>query len=140
MKTDMDKTMVKRFHPARLLEHQVNAIAFFMLVLTGLSQRFYETDWAGWVIVTLGGIDNVRLVHRFTGIAFASLLILHVLVGCYGMFFKRWSPSMVINRRPMPSVFRIGGASATAISSSKIAFSTSPTPRPPHWRGQSIPR
>ena len=41
---------------------------------------------------------------------------------------------------PMPRMFRIGGASARASSASKIDFSTSVAPRPPHSGGQSMPR
>lgn len=90
---------IHRFHPLRLVEHHVNAVTFFMLVLTGLSQRFHNSGWAEWVIMNLGGIDATRLVHRTCGVLFAGALVVHIAAAVYGVFVKRWSPSMVINKK-----------------------------------------
>lgn len=87
----------RRFGIYRIVEHQVNAIIFVILVVTGLSQRFHGTFWGDWVILTLGGIDNTRLVHRITGICLAMLTLQHILVACYGVLIRRWATSMVIN-------------------------------------------
>ncbi len=91
--------MIRRFHPGRILEHHVNAVVFGVLVLTGLSQRFYAAPWAEGVILFLGGIDTVRLIHRYSGITFSLLIAIHVLTGVYGVVVKRWSPSIVINKK-----------------------------------------
>jgi formate dehydrogenase subunit gamma len=90
---------IKRFSRYRIIEHQANAIAFGVLALTGLAQRFHDASWAQWVIMNLGGIDNSRLIHRSTGLVFAVLTISHILMACYGVIFKKWAPSMIINKK-----------------------------------------
>lgn len=94
-----DQEYIRRFSNFRIFEHQANAIAFTVLVVTGLSQKYYDSSWAGWIIINLGGIDNARLVHRLSGLFFALLTILHITLGCYGLIFKKWTPSMIINKK-----------------------------------------
>lgn len=88
---------IKRFGLLRMLEHHANAITFIVLVVTGLSQKFYDSTWAEWIIVSLGGIDNARLIHRTTGLILGMLTIQHIMISSYGVIFKKWAPSMVIN-------------------------------------------
>jgi formate dehydrogenase gamma subunit len=89
---------IVRFGLARRLEHHINAILFILLVITGLAQRYHTSGWANWVIDTLGGIDMTRLVHRYAGILFGIVIIQHVAVACYGVIFKGWRPTIVINK------------------------------------------
>jgi len=90
---------IKRFSRYRIIEHQANAIAFAVLAMTGLAQKFHDASWAQWLIMNLGGIDNSRLIHRSTGLVFAALTIGHILAACYGVIFRKWSPSMIINKK-----------------------------------------
>lgn len=89
----------KRFNLYRILEHQANAIAFLILTVTGLSQKFHASGWAEWIILTLGGIDTVRVIHRTTGFIFVILLLQHISVGAYGLLFRRWTPSIIIHKK-----------------------------------------
>ncbi len=88
---------VLRFGKLRIAEHWLNAAAFILLVITGLSQKFYDSNISHWIIMTLGGIDTTRLIHRYSGIALAALTINHVLVASYGVMFLKWRPTMVIH-------------------------------------------
>lgn len=90
---------IRRFSLYRIIEHQANAIAFAVLVITGLSQKFHDAQWAGWLVMAVGGIDILRLIHRYTGLVFSILLIEHIAVASYGLIFKKWAPSMVINKK-----------------------------------------
>ena len=69
--------MIKRFGFGRILEHQANAIVFTLLVITGLAQRFHEYRVSHWIILTLGGVDTLRAVHRFSGLLFMLLAGYH---------------------------------------------------------------
>ena len=95
--TDKHKDDIRRFGLFRIIEHQANAIVFMALVVSGLSQRFHDSSAASWIVMTLGGIDNTRLIHRSTGILFAFLLLQHILIACYGVIVKHWPTSMIIN-------------------------------------------
>lgn len=90
---------IRRFSVFRITEHWIYMLIFCVLVITGLSQKFYSLDISMWLVVHLGGIDYVRLIHRYTGIAFVVITSLHVMAGIIGIAVKRWSPSMLINKK-----------------------------------------
>jgi len=73
-------------------------MTFSVLVITGLSQKFYTLDVSWWLILHLGGIDTVRLVHRYTGVVFSLAVAAHVLIAILGLSVKKWQPSMVITK------------------------------------------
>ncbi len=83
----------------RRLEHHAGAVLFILLAATGLAQRFHGAAWADWIILTLGGIDASRLVHRWAGLAFALLTLQHVVVALWGVVIGGWRPSMVVNKK-----------------------------------------
>ena len=92
-----NREYIKRFGPARLIEHWLNAGTFIMLVITGLAQKFHGYGISQWIIMTFGGIDTTRLVHRYCGVALTILTFQHILVASFGILFKKWQPSMVIH-------------------------------------------
>lgn len=93
------KTQIKRFGSFRIVEHWLNAIAFVLLVLTGISQKFHGNDLSQWIIMTLGGIDTARMVHRYSGIILAILTVQHIVVASIGIVFLKWQPSMIIHMK-----------------------------------------
>jgi len=95
---------VRRFSSARIAEHLAHVITFVVLVCTGLSQRFYSLDISQWIILHLGGIDNVRLIHRFAGVIFSFEVITHLTVAAIGIVYKKWQPSMVITKKDFTDV------------------------------------
>lgn len=90
---------IKRFSIARIFEHWLAIITFVSLVATGISQKFFSLDVSQWFILKLGGIDNVRLIHRYAGVIFVILLLSHIIIAAAGVILKRWQPSMVINEK-----------------------------------------
>ncbi len=90
---------IRRFSTFRIFEHQMNMTAFAVLIITGLSQKFHDYGLSQWIIINLGGVDSVRLIHRYTGVCFALLTISHILVGSAGVIFRKWPASMVINKK-----------------------------------------
>lgn len=95
---------VRRLSNYRILEHWLNAIAFTILVITGLSQRFHEYGLSQWIILSLGGIDAARVVHRATGVIFAVLTFLHIATASFGVLFRKWQPTMVIYKKDFTDV------------------------------------
>jgi formate dehydrogenase gamma subunit len=95
---------VKRFSAGRIFEHWAHVLTFLALVATGLSQRFSALDFSQWFILLLGGIDNVRLVHRFTGIALSLGVLTHTGVAAYGLVRGKWQPTMVITKKDFADV------------------------------------
>ncbi len=97
MKNGVDnKVYVRRFSLYRIIEHWVVAAVFIALVTTGLSQRFYTFDISQWFVITLGGIDSVRLIHRVNGFLLVCLTIQHVAVAFWGVLLRKWTPAILI--------------------------------------------
>ena len=88
---------IKRFTLSRMLEHHLNAVVFVLLVVTGLSQKFHEYGLSQWIIMKLGGVDSVRLIHRYSGLSLAVLTTSHIIMASLGVIMKKWPASMVIN-------------------------------------------
>lgn len=92
------RDMIRRFSTARILEHWLAVATFGILVTTGLAQKYFSLDISHWLILNLGGIDALRLIHRYTGIVFLVSISSHIIVGMTGVVLRRWQPSMVINK------------------------------------------
>jgi len=91
--------MVVRFSVRQRVEHVVAMVLFTALVVTGLPQKFFQAGWAEPVLHALGGIERVRLVHRWTGILFALQMVQHLIVILWLVLAKRAQPSLVPTRQ-----------------------------------------
>jgi len=92
------QTKYRRFSTMRITEHWMQMITFSILVVTGLSQKLYTFDISRWFILQMGGIDNVRLIHRGAGVLFSLGVAVHILIATFGLIVKQWQPSMVITK------------------------------------------
>jgi formate dehydrogenase gamma subunit len=92
-------SLVRRFSQYRVVEHWLHAVIFILLVLTGISQKFYTYDLSQWLVFHLGGIDAVRLIHRVVGVIFIILCIQHLVVAAVGIIRLRWQASMIIQMK-----------------------------------------
>lgn len=90
---------IRRFATGRIVEHWVLILTFVVLVTTGLSQKFHYLEVSRWLIIKLGGIDSVRLIHRYAGVAFAGLAAVHIATAFVGIWLLRWQPSMLVTKK-----------------------------------------
>ena len=88
---------IRRFSPYRIIEHWMHALIFIILVITGVSQKYHTYALSQWVVLHLGGIDAVRLIHRFAGLLLIILFAQHVVVAAVGIIRLRWQASMIID-------------------------------------------
>lgn len=91
--------MVKRFNLWRRAEHLFVVVTFFLLIVTGLPQKFHDTVWGTWIIVTFGGLEILRTVHRINGFALAGLGIVHLAVNVIGYLRGRIRGDMLVRPR-----------------------------------------
>ena len=84
-----------RFTVAQRLEHWIMALSFTMLTITGLPQRYALSDWAEWMISTMGGIETVRIIHRIAAVVFMAVLLYHFIVVVYKIYVLRIRLSML---------------------------------------------
>ena len=85
------------FSPARRVEHLILLLLFVTLAATGLAQTFHHADTARQLIYAVGGIDVLRSIHHWAGVALVALLALHVVVAVTGIAARGWRPSMLVS-------------------------------------------
>jgi formate dehydrogenase subunit gamma len=98
---DKGEVFVERFKPIRRLEHLLGMVTFIVLVLTGFPQSF-QGDWSIALINSLGGIEQVRWIHRIAGVVFAIHALVHLAAIFFGLLTKR----MRLNLLPGPQDLR----------------------------------
>ena len=85
----------KRFSVLQRIEHIVLIVSFTTLGLTGLAQKFSSNDIAAAFIQLLGGIENVRIIHRVAAIILALETIYHIIVLAYKTYVRRTELGML---------------------------------------------
>lgn len=77
-----------RFSASDRMEHAVLIVSFTMLAVTGLPQRYAEYQLAKDFINLLGGIESVRLLHRFFAVLLMAGSIYHGGVVTYKIYVR----------------------------------------------------
>ncbi|MBI2569807.1 MAG: cytochrome c3 family protein [Candidatus Schekmanbacteria bacterium] len=88
-----------RFNRWRRAEHLLMMVTFTLLMVTGVPQKFHDSAWAEWIIVSLGGINVARVIHRLAGLVFAAHAAAHLVAAVIGIQRGWMKPSMVPTRR-----------------------------------------
>ncbi len=89
------KQKYRRFSLAQRIEHWVQVISFTVLALTGLPQKFVGYPWAESMIAFLGGIETVRIIHRYAALVLAIATIYHGAVVVYKIAVQKLGWSML---------------------------------------------
>ncbi len=86
---------VVRFGPRDRIEHTIVLVLFFALALTGLPQKFHDAALSKTIVHALGGIAQVRYIHRASGVLFAVMTLVHLVSVLAAVVAGRSSLSMV---------------------------------------------
>lgn len=78
-----------RFRLMARIEHAILAISFTVLTVTGIPQKYALESWAQWMIGAMGGIEFIRIVHRYAAILLVVGSIYHLFTSAYRFFVKR---------------------------------------------------
>lgn len=97
-----DRDEVVRFSLRERIEHALVLVLFFALALTGLPQKFHDAAVCKLIVHALGGIAQVRYLHRVSGMAFAALTLTHLTAVLAAVLRGRSTLAMV----PRPKDFR----------------------------------
>jgi cytochrome b subunit of formate dehydrogenase len=71
------------------LEHIILLLSFTILAITGLPQKWPQAPASLWMINTLGGIETVRIIHRWAAFFLVAGSFYHLFVSGYRLFVKR---------------------------------------------------
>ncbi|MFQ5873677.1 MAG: formate dehydrogenase subunit gamma [Dehalococcoidia bacterium] len=78
-----------RFALGRRVEHLLLLLTFVVLVVTGVPQKFHNAAWAQGLITAMGGVEFVRLIHRFSATLMGLGAFYHLVDGLYRLVVKR---------------------------------------------------
>ena len=87
--------VTKRFSVLQRIEHIVLVVSFTTLGLTGLAQKFSSNELAAAFIQLLGGIENVRIIHRVAATILALETIYHIILLAYKTYVRRTELGML---------------------------------------------
>lgn len=105
MSQKSEQKQYTRFTATQRFEHFVVIISFAGLALTGLPQKYASESWAQSLIDFLGGIESVRIVHRFLASLLMAEAIYHGGVISYKLFVLGQRAIMIPGMRDIRDVF-----------------------------------
>ncbi|MDX1616312.1 MAG: cytochrome b/b6 domain-containing protein [Candidatus Promineifilaceae bacterium] len=88
-----------RFRLGARIEHFVLMLSFTVLGVTGLPQMFAESMLAQDLINLMGGIEFIRIVHRWAAAVLILGSVYHLLTSSYRFFVKHERMGMVPDRK-----------------------------------------
>jgi len=94
-----------RFNASERVEHLVIMVATAILAVTGLPQKFHEAAISRWLMVALGGIENMRMIHHFFAILLALASLYHIGRVLYGFLAKSSKLPMIPTRKDAADFF-----------------------------------
>jgi formate dehydrogenase subunit gamma len=80
-----------RFSLAQRWEHSILILSVTVLLLTGLPQKFQNTNWSQWIISSPGRLDLIQQIHHIFALLLTAEVIYHLAKGIYRMSRKRLS-------------------------------------------------
>lgn len=78
-----------RFSLSERIEHWIFITSFILLGITGLVQRYSETQISKAVVSALGGVENIRLIHHVAAITTMLVVIYHIGALGYRVYVQR---------------------------------------------------
>jgi cytochrome b subunit of formate dehydrogenase/mono/diheme cytochrome c family protein len=90
---------ILRFGKADRIEHAVQVVSFAGLGLTGLIQKFFESAISQWWITFLGGLPQVRNIHRWLATILMLAVIWHFGKAGYRTYVEQRPKAMVPSKR-----------------------------------------
>lgn len=84
-----------RFTISDRIEHWIQMASFAILAVTGLIQKFASVKISQSIISILGGVENIRIIHRTATIILMVGVIYHLGTSGYKVFVKRTKLSML---------------------------------------------
>jgi len=79
IKAIKDDEVFVRFRPFERFLHFLVVVSFLLLVATGMPLKFHYTQWAGWMIRWMGGLQVAGALHRIGAVITFIYFGLHLI-------------------------------------------------------------
>lgn len=84
-----------RFTLDQRVEHIIQLVSFTVLAVTGLPQKYASAPISEAIIALLGGIEQVRVIHRWAATVLMVATVYHLAMLAYKVFVTRVRPTML---------------------------------------------
>lgn len=88
------------------LEHWIMVLSFSTLAVTGLVQKFALVGVSIWLINLMGGIENVRIIHRIAATVLMVQAVYHVGLIGYNLIVRRYGTDLMLTPTDLRNAFR----------------------------------
>ncbi len=78
-----------RFRLGARIEHIILLLSFTVLAVTGLPQRYAQVELAQNMINAMGGIETVRIIHRYAAFLLVLGSFYHLFTSFYRLYVRR---------------------------------------------------
>lgn len=78
-----------RFRLGARIEHIILLVSFTVLAITGLPQRYAQAELAQNMIIAMGGIETVRIIHRYAAFLLVLGSFYHLFTSFYRLYVRR---------------------------------------------------
>ncbi|MCA9898603.1 MAG: cytochrome C [Ardenticatenaceae bacterium] len=95
-----------RFRTMARIEHAILMVSFTVLAITGLPQKYALQPWAEWMINAMGGIESIRIIHRWSAIVLVIGSVYHMFTSAYRFFVKRERMRMLPAKKDLQDVIK----------------------------------
>lgn len=91
-----------RFRLGARIEHFILMTSFTVLAITGLPQMFsLESPFARTMIDLMGGIETVRIIHRYAAFILVAGSVYHVFTSGYRLYVKHERPRVMFEKKDL---------------------------------------
>lgn len=95
-----------RFPLAYRIEHWVMVLSFTVLAVTGLVQKYAQSDVSIWLIRTMGGLETVRIIHRIAATVLMLEAVYHVGLVGYNLIVRRYGADLMLTWTDAKNAFQ----------------------------------
>lgn len=88
-----------RFRIGARIEHIILLVSFTILAVTGLPQKYAELPIGEGMIELMGGIETVRIIHRWAAFILVAGSVYHLVTGAYRFYVKHERMRMVPDKK-----------------------------------------
>lgn len=78
-----------RFRLMARIEHIILLVSFTVLSITGIPQKYAAADFSQSMINAMGGIETVRIIHRYAAFMLVVGTVYHLFTSGYRLYVKR---------------------------------------------------
>jgi formate dehydrogenase gamma subunit len=97
----------QRFTRGQRWEHVLLILSITVLLLTGLPQKYRDTNWSQWILSTPERVDQVQQIHHIAALVLTAEVLYHIGRAVYLIFRRRLPGEILPNWQDLGDVWQM---------------------------------